>query len=306
MQKECLTCKQIFVTKYVFQLFCSQECKKEANPWRKLCPTKVVSKTAPTEELYFPPLHLPSVEADIGVYCIYNLITNKFYIGSSVRILSRKNHHFMYLRRNKHTNVNLQQSYNTFGAGAFVLIVLEKAEPEEIIQKEEKWLNQFSGTGRLYNVYGKFFVGGEEHPFNNRTHTEEVKQLLREIRRNQIIVHSEETKRRIGLASSRHRASEESKKLMSIIKRNEYEKKSDEEKKAMVDRLNQNRVIRVLTEDEQDRVVDLYVGGLPVYTISEDLRISGDVIKRCLIERGISLRTTKEQYKLTMEKKCKK
>ena len=70
-----------------------------------------------------------------GVYKITNIITNKFYIGSSNNIQDRLKRHFRELKNNRHPNKHLQASYNKYGKENFITNILE--ECEDIISKEQ-------------------------------------------------------------------------------------------------------------------------------------------------------------------------
>lgn len=49
-----------------------------------------------------------------GVYQIYNPITNKRYIGSSINVERRLKEHLRNLKRNNHHNMYLQAAYNKY------------------------------------------------------------------------------------------------------------------------------------------------------------------------------------------------
>ena len=55
-----------------------------------------------------------------GVYQIYNTISKKSYIGSSVNIQARVSGHFLLLKKGEHYNKYLQRSYNKNTRDAFI------------------------------------------------------------------------------------------------------------------------------------------------------------------------------------------
>ncbi len=65
-----------------------------------------------------------------GIYAIVNLKTEKFYIGSAVKLNSRKSLHLNQLRKGKHHSKYLQNSYNKHGEECFIFKVLEYVEDE--------------------------------------------------------------------------------------------------------------------------------------------------------------------------------
>jgi len=71
-----------------------------------------------------------------GIYCIKNIINNKVYIGSSVNLNGREYKHFWMLKKNKHDNQFLQNSFNKYGENSFVFEVVEECHPELLINLE--------------------------------------------------------------------------------------------------------------------------------------------------------------------------
>ena len=91
-----------------------------------------------------------------GVYKITNKKTNAIYIGASTRLPIRWSTHKWYLRKEQHSNINLQEDYNKYGLEAFEFEVLEEHPPEtqfEALEKiEQKTIKRFLAAGKkLYN-----------------------------------------------------------------------------------------------------------------------------------------------------------
>jgi len=63
-----------------------------------------------------------------GIYTIKNIITKQLYIGSAINILSRFNKHKEQLRKNKHFNFHLQNSWNKYGENNFLFNIEENIE----------------------------------------------------------------------------------------------------------------------------------------------------------------------------------
>jgi group I intron endonuclease len=83
---------------------------------------------------------------NIGVYQIKNKINNKIYIGSSFDIGERWLRHISKLKRNKHPNKYLQNSWNKYGEGNFEISVVEVLKDEivykaQLLELEQKWLD---------------------------------------------------------------------------------------------------------------------------------------------------------------------
>lgn len=85
---------------------------------------------------------IQTVKNVCGIYMIYNKESEKAYVGHSVNIRCRWSNHRRLLASNKHENIHLQRSYNLYGKGSFIWIVLELVEKNKDLlkQKEETWL----------------------------------------------------------------------------------------------------------------------------------------------------------------------
>lgn len=84
-----------------------------------------------------------------GIYCIRNIRNNKRYVGSAVNIAARYRTHKYDLRRGKHHSPHLQNSWVKHGPDAFEFVVLEECAVDELIQREQCWMDSLSPE---YNV----------------------------------------------------------------------------------------------------------------------------------------------------------
>ena len=73
-----------------------------------------------------------------GVYKITNIVTNDFYVGSSIQLNVRKNQHFNQLANNIHNNKHLQNSFNKHLSSNFTFEILSICPPEYCL-KLEQW-----------------------------------------------------------------------------------------------------------------------------------------------------------------------
>lgn len=77
-----------------------------------------------------------------GIYIITNLITGQIYVGSTYSLGIRKSQHFSNLRKNRHCNKYLQNSFNKYGEENFVFDVVQIVDKiEDLIFYEQKWIN---------------------------------------------------------------------------------------------------------------------------------------------------------------------
>lgn len=88
-----------------------------------------------------------------GIYQIYNPITNKRYIGSSINIERRLKEHLRNLRANRHCNQHLQNAWNKYPE-QLIFEELEFCEPTELISFEQYYIDYYRSYDRNfgYNI----------------------------------------------------------------------------------------------------------------------------------------------------------
>jgi group I intron endonuclease len=114
-----------------------------------------------------------------GIYLIINLYNNKFYVGSSVNLQKRKEHHFGDLKSNKHKNKHLQSAYNKYGKEYFIMVMIEKVEDKNnLTEREQYWIDSLDACNRdiAYNICP---TAGNQLGFK---HSEETIAKLKEIK----------------------------------------------------------------------------------------------------------------------------
>jgi group I intron endonuclease len=99
---------------------------------------------------------MPRKNFVIGIYMIRNTATDMLYIGSSAGkfgIQGRWDMHRIDLRCGKHSNPRLQASWNKHGEDVFVFMVIESADPSQLIEREQYWIDRYRSEGaKLYNM----------------------------------------------------------------------------------------------------------------------------------------------------------
>lgn len=89
------------------------------------------------------------------IYKIINKITNDFYIGSAINFNNRKWGHICSLRKNKHKNQFIQNSWNKYGEHAFMFEIIEVVDKKEnLIVREQYWIDTLSPTFNLAKKAG--------------------------------------------------------------------------------------------------------------------------------------------------------
>jgi len=90
----------------------------------------------------------------IGIYRILNLETGKMYIGSTTTSFKRRwEQHRQQLEKGTHVSKHFQNSWNKRGEAAFLFEILEVVDnPEQVIEREQDWIDRYFSTGILYNT----------------------------------------------------------------------------------------------------------------------------------------------------------
>lgn len=91
---------------------------------------------------------------NIGIYQIKNKINNKSYIGSSSRLKFRWSRHLTDLKCNIHHSLALQRACNKYGIDSFEFIVLEYCKDDELLQKEQYYLDVLKPEYNICKIAG--------------------------------------------------------------------------------------------------------------------------------------------------------
>lgn len=155
-----------------------------------------------------------------GIYQILNLTNNKFYIGSSYRILKRWKDHKRCLRENKHPNKIIQAAYRKYGEEAFEFIIVEVCNRSKLIEREQFWIDNLNCVApKGYNANPNA---------SSRLGTKHSEETLAKLRAKVI---SEEHKLAISRHTKGRKASEETK--LKIKNGNLGKKNTEQSKETM-------------------------------------------------------------------------
>lgn len=109
----------------------------------------------------------------IGIYGIYSISQNKYYIGKSKDILKRINKHKSDLRLNKHHSHYLQNVYNKYGSDDLKFFIIQECSFEESAILEQKYIKQYDSYHNGFNST----LGGEWGAPGRRFSKETLKKM---------------------------------------------------------------------------------------------------------------------------------
>ena len=85
-----------------------------------------------------------------GVYMIKNIINNKLYIGSAIKLNERLSNHFHMLKNNKHHSIHLQNAWN-LNKYYFVCGVIEYvSDYKKLNIFEQKYIDLYNSSNQKY------------------------------------------------------------------------------------------------------------------------------------------------------------
>lgn len=117
-----------------------------------------------------------------GIYKIENIENGKVYIGQAINIKKRFYVHRSLLRRNKHPNNYLQNSWNKHGESKFRFMIIEKISDKFLLTEQEQYhIDLYKKNGQIdhsvcYNILP------EAKDSTGYKHTEKSKQKMIENR----------------------------------------------------------------------------------------------------------------------------
>jgi len=139
------------------------------------------------------PIKITEAEQKSGIYSITNILNNKVYYGSSVNCVRRWSEHKTALIHDKHYNIHLQRAWNKYGKSNFRFDVVENVSADQLQIVEQQYLD-FTNTFSMwtYNIS------------KSVAHT------------NRGIKFSDESRRKMSIASKKRKPSDETKLKMSL------------------------------------------------------------------------------------------
>lgn len=122
-----------------------------------------------------------------GIYCFVNATNGNTYVGSAKNLRIRLKGHYLGTR----SNLILQKAISKYGISQFYFVVLEYCEIEDLIKREQYYIDQLdpiynilrtagSSLGYQHTEEYKELFSGENHPLFGKSHTELTKSQIRE------------------------------------------------------------------------------------------------------------------------------
>lgn len=103
-----------------------------------------------------------------GIYIIHNTKSGQVYIGQAQDIRTRWMGHKSSLRLKSHRNCHLQADWDKYGAKVFKFKVLEYCPVEQLVEREQHFLDVYMTKGICYNIASDATAPMRGRKFTNR------------------------------------------------------------------------------------------------------------------------------------------
>jgi group I intron endonuclease len=192
-----------------------------------------------------------------GIYKIICLDNNRIYIGSSKDIKKRWNRHLNDLRKNKHDNQHLQRSFDKYGESSFVFEIIELCNNEELLIREQYYLDEFKPYLNGFNI-GIMSSGGDNLT-NNPNREEIINKIKKGLNRTISKMTDEEKKKRWSRPGKKNpnygnRWSEEMKTTASYMNKGKRSPNKGKTYEEILGKEKAKEVKRKLSEIAKDKV----------------------------------------------------
>jgi group I intron endonuclease len=114
---------------------------------------------------------LKNLNKKSGIYCWFNTINCKYYIGSSVNLNSRISDYYQEHYYKDKNNLTIVKALVKYGMGNFKLIILELTEKENTLTREQYYLDKYEPEYNILALAGNSL---------GLQHTESTKEKMRE------------------------------------------------------------------------------------------------------------------------------
>jgi group I intron endonuclease len=154
-----------------------------------------------------------------GIYGIRNTVNGKWLVGSSIDVKRRWKEHRNRADSNRHDNPHFQQAWNRYGDNAFEWSVLELCASDMLVLREDAHMAYHKSMDERF--------GYNMASANKICITDAVRQHMSESGKGRKF--SDEHKRKIAIASAKHRHTPETRMKLSLMHRGRKMPKWNEE-----------------------------------------------------------------------------
>ena len=106
---------------------------------------------------------MPKAGCQTGVYIILNTENGKRYVGSTVwAFKERWRRHRNLLNTGKHHSIHLQNAWNKYGWEAFRFRIICQCNPENCLELEQKYINEFMAADPRYGYNRRPIAGSNK------------------------------------------------------------------------------------------------------------------------------------------------
>lgn len=109
-----------------------------------------------------------------GIYCIINLYNNKCYVGSSKNVYQRLSKHRSLLRKNKHNNKILQNSWNKYKEDNFDYQILEFCNEDVLEKKEQYYIDNYNSDLNITKIVERNILSKESRKLQSETRIKKI------------------------------------------------------------------------------------------------------------------------------------
>ena len=94
------------------------------------------------------------LKAKSGIYCWVNMINGKYYIGSGIDLNNRINDYYQESYYKSKSNLIIVRSILKYGLGNFALVILEFTDKDELLSREQHFLDTLEPEYNILDVAG--------------------------------------------------------------------------------------------------------------------------------------------------------